>query len=382
MARIDLDFAATATKGEGVLPAPAELRNRMARLDIETQGGAGSAVLLDERNRRRPVSILGERPTATGQPLMQEVYFLERALDPYVSLTIGDRETVLTRNTAVLLIPDGAAPSANDRDEIAKWIERGGIAVRFAGPNLAAGNDPLVPTPLRLGDRALGGVMSWGEPTALAEFPANSPFLGIPIPKDVRISQQVLAEPTPDLADKTWARLTDGTPLVTAEKRGQGYLVLVHTTANTGWSNMALSGLFVNMLQRLVLLSRGVAGDGVNKALKPWRTLDGFGRLGAPPAGAQILPADANETFKPKPGTPPGLYGDENAQVAFNIGGQVGEPKPLVLPSGVATRHAERRRRDRPVALVPAGRAPAAAGRPLHLALAARPARARGALRA
>ncbi len=337
VARIDLDFAATATKGEGTLPAPPELRNRMARLDIEAQGGAGSMVLLDERSRRRPVSILGERPTASGQPLMQEVYFLERALDPYVSLSIGDRETVLTRNTAVLLIPDGAAPSAADREEIAKWIERGGIAVRFAGPNLATGNDPLVPTPLRLGDRALGGVMSWGQPTALAEFPANSPFLGIPIPKDVRISQQVLAEPTPDLADKTWARLTDGTPLVTAEKRGQGYLVLIHTTANTGWSNMSLSGLFVNMLQRLVTLSRGVAGDGVNRALKPWRTLDGFGRLGAPPAGAQMLPADANETFRPKPTTPPGLYGDENAQVAFNIGGHVGEPKPLVLPSGVST---------------------------------------------
>ncbi|HTB38837.1 MAG TPA: DUF4159 domain-containing protein, partial [Reyranella sp.] len=337
VARIDLDFAANATKGEGTLPAPPELRNRMARLDIEAQGGAGSMVLLDERSRRRPVSILGEQPTANGQPLMQEVYFLEKALDPYVSLSIGDRETVLTRNTAVLLIPDGAAPSAADREEIAKWIERGGIAVRFAGPNLAAGGDTLVPTPLRLGDRALGGVMSWGQPTALAEFPPNSPFLGIPIPKDVRISQQVLAEPTPDLADKTWARLTDGTPLVTAEKRGQGYLVLMHTTANTNWSNMALSGLFVNMLQRLVTLSRGVAGDGVNKALKPWRTLDGFGRLGAPPAGAQILPPDADETFKPKPTTPPGLYGDENAQVAFNIGGRVPEPKPLVLPVGVST---------------------------------------------
>ncbi len=337
VARLDVDFPATATRGEGVLPAPPELRNRMARLDIETQGGAGSAVLLDERNRRRPVSILGERPTASGQPLLQEVYFLERALDPYVSLTIGDRETVLNRNTAVLLIPDGAQPSATDREDIAKWIERGGVAVRFAGPTLAQGADPLVPTRLRLGDRSLGGVMSWGQPSALAEFPANSPFLGIPVPKDVRISQQVLAEPTPDLADKTWARLADGTPLVTAEKRGQGYLVLFHTTANTNWSNMALSGLFVNMLQRLVTLSRGIAGDGVNKALKPWRTLDGFGRLGAPPAGAQILPADANESFKPRPTTPPGLYGDENAQVAFNIGGHVEAPKPIALPSGIAT---------------------------------------------
>src|SRR5881394_1460748 len=337
VARIELDFAASATKGEGVLPAPPELRNRMTRLDIEAQGGAGSAVLLDERNRRRPVAILGERAAATGQPLLQEIYFLERALDPYVSLSIGDRETVLTRSTAVLLIPDGAAPSANDRDEIAKWIERGGVAVRFAGPNLAGGGDTLVPTPLRLGDRALGGVMSWGQQSALAEFPANSPFLGIPVPKDVRISQQVLAEPTPDLADKTWARLSDGTPLVTAERRGQGYLVLVHTTANTGWSNLALSGLFVDMLQRLVTLSRGVAGDGVNKALKPWRVLDGFGKLGAPPSGAQMLPADADQTFSPKPTTPPGFYGDENAQVAFNIGGHVPAPTPLALPSGVAT---------------------------------------------
>ena len=309
----------------------------MTRLDIETQGGAGSTVLLDERNRRRPVSVLGERETAGGQPLLQEVYFLQKALDPYVSLSIGDRETVLTRDTAVLLIPDSSAPSSGDREEIAKWIENGGVAVRFAGPNLAAGGDTLVPTPLRLGDRSLGGVMSWGQPSALAEFPVNSPFLGIAVPKDVRISQQVLAEPTPDLADKTWARLADGTPLVTGEKRGKGYLVLVHTTANTNWSNLALSGLFVDMLQRLVLLSRGVAGDGVNKALKPWRTLDGFGRLGAPPAGVQMLQPDAQQTFVPKPTTPPGFYGDENAQVAFNIGDHIAAPAPLVLPSGVAT---------------------------------------------
>jgi hypothetical protein len=99
-----------------MLSIPAELRNRMARLDIEAQGGAGSAILLDERHRRRPVAILGERATAGNQPLLQEIYFLERALDPYVSLSIGDRESVLTRNTAVLLIPDGAAPSANDRE--------------------------------------------------------------------------------------------------------------------------------------------------------------------------------------------------------------------------------------------------------------------------
>src|SRR5262249_47404222 len=82
---------------------------------------------------------------------------------------------------------------------------------------------------------------------------------------------------------------------------------------------------------------RGVAGDGVNKALKPWRTLDGFGRLGAPPAGAQMLPPDADQTLKPRPTTPPGPYGDENPQGAFNIRGPVGAPQPPVLPAGVST---------------------------------------------
>ena len=142
--------------------APQVLRQRLATEihQCEIIGRLGIAEL--GGRREQPGGFLAiDRSAAAGQPLLQEVYFLEKALDPYVSLTIGDRETVLTRNTAVLLIPDGAVPSATDRDEIAKWIERGGVAVRFAGPNLAAGGgDNLVPTPLRLGDRALGGVMS------------------------------------------------------------------------------------------------------------------------------------------------------------------------------------------------------------------------------
>jgi len=159
----------------------------MARLDIEAQGGAGKHGAARRRSRRRPVSILASS-RRNGQPLMQEVYFLERALESLRQpLDRRSRERCWTRNTAVLLIPDGAAPSAADRDEIAKWIERGGVAVRFAGTNLAAGNDPLGADAPQAGRPRAGRVMSWGSRRRLAEFPANSPFLGIPIPKDVRI---------------------------------------------------------------------------------------------------------------------------------------------------------------------------------------------------
>src|SRR3546814_13280000 len=72
------------------------------------------------------------------------------------------------------------------------------------------------------------------------------------------IRRQVLAEPSLDLGEKSWARLSDGTPLVTADRRGDGWLVLFHTTANTDWSNLPISGLFVEMLRRVMAVSQGV----------------------------------------------------------------------------------------------------------------------------
>ena len=123
------------------------------------------------------------------------------------------------------------------------------MLVRFAGTRLAAGDDDLIPTALRRGGRTLGGALSWETPKHIAPFEAPSPFVGLAAPDEVTVTRQVLAEPEPGLADKTWARLADGTPLVTAERRGKGLIVLFHVTADTTWSNLPISGLFVDMLR-------------------------------------------------------------------------------------------------------------------------------------
>ena len=60
--------------------------------------------------------------------------------------------------------------------------------------------------------------------------------------------------------------------------------MLVHTTANADWSNLALSGLYVQMLRRMIAMSQGVAAGG-EASLPPIETLDGFGRLQRAPAG-------------------------------------------------------------------------------------------------
>ncbi|MFQ5765406.1 MAG: DUF4159 domain-containing protein, partial [Rhodospirillales bacterium] len=138
-------------------------------------------------------------------------------------------------------------------------------------------------------------------------------------------------------AEKTWARLDDGTPLVTAERRGRGWLVLVHTTANTQWSTLPLSGLFVDMLRRMVALSQGVTARAKGPPLEPLSTLDGFGRLGPAAAQARAIAADAFATTTVSPAYPPGFYGDKTAKRALNLSNALAAPRPMgPLPAGVA----------------------------------------------
>ena len=174
------------------------------------------------------------------------------------------------------MLADVGTLSESDLQKLKIWVDKGGVLLRFAGNWLAQKPDELLPVQLRGSDRAMGGAMSWSEPLTLSAFPQQSPFAGLAVPDDVVVRRQVLAEPDIDLGDKTWARLSDGTPLVTGERRGDGWLVLVHTTANADWSKLALSGLFVEMLQRLIGLSQGVADAESAEAIPPLQTLDGL----------------------------------------------------------------------------------------------------------
>ncbi|MFC7608154.1 DUF4159 domain-containing protein [Teichococcus aestuarii] len=149
------------------------------------------------------------------------------------------------------------------------------------------------------------------------------------------ISTQVLAEPGPQLSDRTWARLADGTPLVTAEARGAGRIVLFHVTANAEWSNLPLSGLFIDMLRRVVALSSGVAGAEGSQPLAPLETMDGFGRLGPAPGGAGAIPANRFAETAPGPRHPPGWYGvpgEGGERRALNLSASLPAPRALAAP--------------------------------------------------
>ena len=344
LARATTHVARGATEAELPIVLPPELRNRLTRLVLEGPASAGAVMLLDEGLRRRPVGLVTAEAGAD-TPLVGSLFYLERALAPFTELRRADLHTLLQRDIAVIVLADRPlAPT--EMPELEAWVRKGGLLLRFAGPRSAdttddfgqpAPPDPLMPERLLAEDRQLGGALSWSQPAKLAPFPANSPFAGLPVPDEVTVSRQVLAEPSAQLTDHTWARLRDGTPLVTEASRGAGRVVLFHVTANADWSTLPLSGLFPDMLRRLVALSAGVSTAPDAVPLSPAATLDGFGVLGSPPPAASPLPAVDFARTPVSPQHPPGLYGPEAGRRALNLSNALGQLSPATAVPG-ATR--------------------------------------------
>jgi hypothetical protein len=314
---------------EATLDLPVELRNDIARLEIAGERSAGAVQLLDKRWRRRTVGVITGATADTAQPLLASTFYLQRALSPFADVRMGERVSpsdmvvrFIDQNVPMIILADVGNVVGAARERLTKWVQDGGVLVRFAGPRLAASDDDLVPVRLRRGGRTLGGSLSWEKPQPLAGFTRESPFGGMPVPSDVTVNRQVLAEPDAGLAERSWATLSDGTPLVTGTRRGKGMIVLFHVTADTRWSDLPLSGSFVEMLKRLVALAGSTttaeqaSAERDRETLSPARTLDGFGVLSAPPGSAKPVPA--NYANRATGDHPPGFYGPPEGLLAVN----------------------------------------------------------------
>jgi len=339
LAREPIAFSGRTDSATVKLDLPTELRNQLGRLEIEQQPSAGSVQLLDDRWRRRPVGMVSGGAVETRQPLLGDLFYLERALTPYAELRNGTIAELLQREIAIVILADVAQVVASESRQLDDWIDKGGVLLRFAGPRMAEANDNLLPVRLRQGARQLGGALSWAQPQRLGNTPETSPFYGLSGGSDVTVSRQVLAEPEPQLGDKTWLRLEDGTPLVTAVQRGKGWLILVHTSANALWSDLALSGFYVDMLRKVIDLSQGVAtiGEAADVPLPPLSMLDGFGRSIEPGPAVQPLPPRNIAGIKPGPRHPPGWYGRIDSRQALNAATTETVLRPIDRwPSGVS----------------------------------------------
>ncbi|WP_226624083.1 DUF4159 domain-containing protein [Alloyangia pacifica] len=343
LVRAPLTFPEGADEGALDLSLPAELRARITRFEIDGARSAGAVSLPDDSLRRREVALIAGNENREGLELLSPLYYLHKALEEDVDLLDGALTEVLPANPDVIVLADVATLGPGEEEGVADWVEKGGTLLRFAGPRIAASDlsrdreDPLMPVRLRAGGRSVGGAMSWGEPKSLAPFPEGSPFEGLAIPEDVTVTSQVMAQPDPTLAERVIAQLSDGTPLVTRKRVGAGQVVLFHVTANAEWSTLPLSGLFVQMLERLAISAMPATpepGELVGTIWQPIRVLDGFGAVvdagtlpGVP--GESLLTADLGPELRP------GLYQGEERSLARNVVTPDSVLQPAIWPDTV-----------------------------------------------
>ena len=328
LARSTATFAAGSDRATAELVLQPELRNRIARFRIAGVRSAGAVALTDDALQRRKVALLTGREGDEGSDLLSPFFYLRQALDPVADLIESPSiDDLLLAAPDVLILVDVASMGEVESAQILDFVRDGGLLLRFAGPRLAASEvareaeDPLLPVRLRIGGRTVGGAMSWGAPRRLREFAPDSPFTGLTIPEDVTVAAQVLAQPDPGLAARTIATLADGTPLVTRKFDEDGQVVLIHTTANADWSTLPLSGLFVQMLERLAVSTRGAAPDAeavADQLWQPQRGLDGFGDV----QDISDAPAIDGATLAARsfgPGLRPGVYSSAAGTLALNL---------------------------------------------------------------
>lgn len=320
---------------------------RAERFRITGAQGASAVWLWDSAARRQRVSLVSEGETA--QPLLSDLHYVRRALAPFSLIDEGTLADVLTAEPDAIVLTDiGQIPEA-DAEALTAWVNAGGALIRFAGPRLAAQGDNLTPVPLRRASRALGGALAWDEPQKLAPFAQSSPFFGLTVPQDVTVRQQVLASPVPDIDRKTWARLQDGSPLVTAAPLGAGTLILYHVTAGPDWSDLAYSGIFVDMLRRSIAAGQGQRIDNADGLYAPGLVLNGYGLLEAPSDIAAPLKATEFAGLAPSEAHPPGLYQGPGGTRALNVA-EAYMPAPITNWPAGATLLGEAEARTFPLA--------------------------------
>ncbi|NLH79286.1 MAG: hypothetical protein GX458_00365, partial [Phyllobacteriaceae bacterium] len=202
LAELPVAFAPGEANAEARFDLPLDLRNDVARVEIVDRRGAGGVRLADDRWRRRAVGVVTGTGFDRDQPLLAPSHYLDAALAPFTDRRAArSGETgaaireLIDGGVAVLVLADVGTLPKDTAAALLAWVEKGGLLLRFAGPRLAgaAPDDPLLPVTLRRGERALGGALSWASPRGLGPFAETGPFAGLAVPKEVRVSRQILA---------------------------------------------------------------------------------------------------------------------------------------------------------------------------------------------
>ncbi len=306
---------------------PREALLEMEHLTIQDQKHAGAHYWKKTNLKTKNIGVILNtlENTHLTENYLSPYFYLNKALSPYHTLTFSPLSKDLIKESHVLILADSSQLPKEDTRKITSFIENGGIFIRFADSYLAKGDlSEITPVPLRKSDRNLNTALSWQTPQKLANFPLNSPFSHLNIPDEIEVNKQIVAEPSLDLLEHAIAILNDGTPLITARKQKAGWNILFHISATPEWSNLPLSGLFLEQLNILTNMSSSNNSSTAKKETDSLffltEKIDPYGALTAATRQEKPLKTPLNHNFILSKDTPAGIYKNDQTILNINVG--------------------------------------------------------------
>ena len=326
------------------------------RIEIEGEASAGAVLLLDERWRRRPVGIVAPRATPRRAAAARAAPIISTGAWPRSARCAAARsrpaQAARSRCWLARCWRRLARPRRRDRQMDGR--RRHGAALRRAASRRRS-DDDLLPVTLRRGGRThrrRAVVGEAGASRAVRAPAARSP--GSTIPADVTVSRQVLAEPDArsrrqDLG-AAHRRHAAGHRRKARAGAGSSWCT---PRPNPEWSNLAISGLFVNMLRRDRRDEPGRARRAGEGRCRRSRRSTGSAGCSARRRRRARSPAGAFAATLASPQHPPGFYGTADARRALNSRAGMKNFAPI---AGAAAGRRARELRARPARSISARR--------------------------
>ena len=255
-------------------------------------------------------------------------FYIENAMKSNHNISIGSVSDLISRKISLMFSDDSDSSIISEEKKIIDWIESGGTFVKFGGEKF------LNTINKKLNKRFFGTFepesdpinldheLSFRKDLSIKKFKKGSLFYGLVVPEKIKINKYI--ELKKDLEFKNFqhlAYLENGAPLITEFEIGKGKLVFFHIPANTDWSTLPFSILFVNILEKLNLYSIGVKENSNNQIFKPFKILDGLGGFEDPSLNTMNLNSKdlKDNTYPLNYQNPPGIYKNKSDVYGLNI---------------------------------------------------------------
>ena len=327
------------------LSFPTEIFNQINSIEIIGQNHAGAKYYFDDFSKKKTIAILSDNEFYKESPLLSPVYYLKKSLDSKHNIKVGKIDNIIKQNFSTIIIPETAKIPNEYYEKLNDWLLQGGTLIRFSGKSLVQEKSKFLPsqdTYSRI--RNIEGQLTINNKLFISEFEKDSIFSGLQIPQDIIIKKQLIFD-TYSKQVTLLAKFNDNTPFVSMKKFGEGKIILFHIGANNDWSNLPISSLFPDMINRVLLFSKNYNSSNL-KNLNLNKEIDGFGRLVSPKKIVTLDSFDKLKTIKPSFNIPPGQYENNQISVALNLSTNISQYESEKIYSSMLSNYSFKSTKD------------------------------------